>query len=135
MKTRSPQQVASLFRPGNRAGVATRFKPGQSGNPRGRPPKVSTSLRWMREARLKPGHLHQILGRADFRRTEKTAARLLLVAHYLHHEFPPAAPEETRRVYRGWHRAQRTHLEHVLIDRNEPIERREAARLRLLLWI
>lgn len=130
-KQLTPKQQACLFKPGNTAGDSTRFKPGQTGNPRGRPPKVSTCLRWMRHPKITPQVLHTFLENGGLRSTEKTAAKKLLVKHYLTRPFPYAEKGETRRVYRQWYAAKRTHLEQVLIDRDEPFERREAARLRL----
>ncbi|MEM1099572.1 MAG: DUF5681 domain-containing protein [Planctomycetota bacterium] len=130
-KTLTPRQQTCLFKRGNQAGVATRFQPGQSGNPRGRPPKVSTCLRWMRHPKITTAVLHAVVERSDFRSTEKAAAHQLLVEYYLPRPFRYAEECETHRVYRQWYAVRDVYLKQVLVDRREPFERREAARRRL----
>lgn len=128
------RQAACLFQNGNRAGLATQFKRGHSGNPLGRPPKIATCLHRLRQNNATPADLYLVLDDDAARKTEKLAAHRCLVRFCMGHNFAPVDLIETHRIYRGWYNARRIHLERMLINRHASPEHREAARRRLVAW-
>lgn len=119
------------FQNGNTFGQRTRFPPGRSGNPRGRPPGLRSCLRQLWPLRGSPGRLHAYLASPHRRRNETSAARRLLALHYLQNLEPIADAAAIRRYRRMFYAKQPEALIGILIQLDESPARREAARGRL----
>jgi len=122
------------FTAGNRWGVSTRFQPGRTGNPRGRPPKVSTCYRRLRDA----GHSVDVLRRIllDRRKSKnmRTAAGRLLVKAIVSDPIAGADPHRSRRLMYRYARWSEFKLMTIWLNPANDPDRREGARLRLKLW-
>jgi len=119
------------FTTGNGEGRAHRFKPGRSGNPAGRPPKLETCLRALIKSAPTDQDLRDLIDDPRRRDNERWAARHLLTDRHVHHSIAGADPVETRRLYRVWFRKPMGTCVCIFVDPAEAPERREAARRRI----
>ena len=119
------------FTNGNTIGRSTRFRQGESGNPRGRPFAVERYVDTFRQRGLGVADCRRMLANPSARPAERKAAQWLLIALLAPHPIPTRNPDKARRLYRRWYAKPYSHLCEILLDLPETPELREAARLRL----
>ena len=123
------------FVKGTTDGKATRWRPGQSGNPRGRPRSVGHYAQAIAATNPTPGDLRRVMADPAMRPREREAARRLLVAHLVN--AGPMPGSDSGRAYRKYrwtsHKKWAGHVA-VRLDLTADPDRREAARLRLAYW-
>ena len=122
---------ATRFRPGNQVGQATRFAPGQSGNLKGRPPKVDTCIDRLKAAGVTRDELHAIIDNPAARVPERIAALKLLIERYRKRPFGEAIHSHAWCRYFDLRTLEPQPLMQILLDRSQSPTEREAARLAL----
>ena len=125
------RDASGRFVKGNHHGVASRFRPGQCGNPRGRPRKVGTWIKELQTASCDIDVLERIISEPTAQPTKREAARQLLIPMLMADPPIPTDPERAYRYYRGLYKTGHRRLEEILIDRSESPDRRAAAYRRM----
>jgi hypothetical protein len=93
------QTKRGQFQLGNRYGVATRFTPGRSGNPRGRPPHAATFLRRYRARGCDQAALTRIINDMAQPRNPRIAAMQMVTSMIVRLPIAGADPIRSRRLF------------------------------------
>lgn len=123
------------FVKGNACGVATRFGPGECGNPRGRPRSVDTWLQGMKEAAYTLDELYAVLSDPRAHRNKQDAARVLIVDRFVTEPIPGTTDSQAYRRYRQFYNKSYQALIRIFTDPDDRPDRREGARWRLMVWL